>query len=107
MSADEIHNEGAGAAEADTAADETGKRKTRVGVVTSAKMQKTVVVTVERRVRHAVYDKYITRRKKYYAHDEKGECKAGDRVLLEETRPLSRSKRWLVKQVLERGSAQA
>jgi small subunit ribosomal protein S17 len=69
--------------------------KTRLATVTSAKAQKTVGVTVDRRVRHPVYGKFITRKKRYLAHDEIG-CDVGDRVLIEETRPLSRRKRWKV-----------
>lgn len=69
--------------------------KQRVGTVTSAKAQKTVTVTVDRRVKHARYGKYITRLKKYAAHDELG-CSEGERVLIEETRPLSKTKRWRV-----------
>ena len=79
-----------------------GKRKTRTGVVVSDKMQKTVVVLVETRVMHKQFKKYITRSKKYMAHDEEEQCKKGDRVLIEETRPLSRRKRWRVREILER-----
>ncbi|WP_456434239.1 30S ribosomal protein S17 [Thermosulfuriphilus sp.] len=77
-------------------------RRTFVGTVVSDKMDKTVVVMVERLVRHPDYGKYIRRRKKYMAHDEENACRAGDRVLIEETRPLSRHKRWRVRQILER-----
>lgn len=73
-----------------------GTPKTRVGVVTSNKMQKTVVVQVERRVRHGKYGKILTVRKKYKAHDEKNDCKIGDRVRISETRPMSKDKRWRV-----------
>ncbi len=79
-----------------------GKRKEFIGVVVSDKMDKTVVVMVERLVKHPLYGKYIKRRKKYMAHDEKNECKIGDKVLIEETRPLSRRKRWRVKKILEK-----
>ncbi len=79
-----------------------GKRKTRTGVVVSDKMQKTVVVLVETRVMHKQFKKYITRSKKYMAHDEEEQCKKGDRVLIEETRPLSRRKRWRVREIIER-----
>jgi len=75
--------------------------KGRVGVVTSAKMQKTVVVAVVRLVRHAVYKKTIRRSSAFIAHDELG-AKAGDRVRIVETRPLSRHKRWRVTEILER-----
>lgn len=69
--------------------------KQRLGTVTSAKASMTVTVTVDRRVRHPRYGKFITRLKKYAAHDELG-CAEGDRVLIEETRPLSKTKRWKV-----------
>ncbi|MCS7279615.1 MAG: 30S ribosomal protein S17 [Thermodesulfobacteriaceae bacterium] len=79
------------------------KRKRFVGMVVSDRMDKTVVVMVETLVKHPLYGKYIKRRKKYMAHDERNECKIGDKVLIEETRPLSRRKRWRVKEILERG----
>jgi small subunit ribosomal protein S17 len=77
-------------------------RKTLIGIVSSDKMSKTVVVTVSLRVRHAMYKKYISRTLKYKAHDENNEAKVGDRVLLVETRPLSREKRWRVQKILEK-----
>lgn len=80
---------------------ERGRPKTRVGVVTSNKMQKTVVVQVERRVRHAKYGKYLVRRMKYKAHDEANACQIGDRVRIVETRPMSRDKRWRVAETIE------
>ena len=80
-----------------------GRRKQFIGTVVSDKMDKTVVVMVETLVKHPLYEKYIRRRKKYMAHDENNECKIGDKVLIEETRPLSRRKRWRVRQILERG----
>ena len=79
-----------------------GRRKEYIGTVVSNKMDKTVVVVVERLVQHPLYKKYIRRRKKFMAHDERNECEIGDRVLIEETRPLSRHKRWRVKKILER-----
>jgi len=79
--------------------------KERQGVVLSNRMQKTVVVSVERTVRHPKYLKYLKRRSKVKAHDEKSECQVGDRVLIVETRPLSRDKRWRVSRILERGVA--
>ncbi len=82
----------------------TGKRKQRVGEVVSNKMTKTIVVRVERRFPHARYKKVVTAYKKLYAHDEKSEAKVGDRVCVEETRPLSRIKRWRLVNVVERGS---
>lgn len=75
--------------------------KTRLATVTSAKVEKTVTVTVDRRVKHPRYGKYITRLKKYSAHDELG-CQQGDRVRIEETRPLSKTKRWKVVEKLGR-----
>ncbi|HIE38432.1 MAG TPA: 30S ribosomal protein S17 [Anaerolineales bacterium] len=65
-------------------------------------MQKTVVVMVERTRRHPRYGKVVTVRKKFYAHDEKNECRVGDRVRIVESRPLSRTKRWVVEEILER-----
>jgi len=79
--------------------------KERQGVVLSNRMQKTVVVSVERTVRHPKYRKYLKRRTKVKAHDEKSECQVGDRVLIVETRPLSRDKCWRVSRILERGVA--
>jgi small subunit ribosomal protein S17 len=84
----------------------TGRRQERVGVVTTAKMQKTVVVAVQRLVRHQFYKKTIRRTSKFMAHDELG-ARAGDRVRIVETRPLSRLKRWRVAEILERASAEA
>jgi small subunit ribosomal protein S17 len=81
-----------------------GRRKAVVGVVVSDKMQKTVVVKVERLVRHAAYGKMVWRKWKVKAHDEEGRCKMGDTVALIETRPLSRGKRWLVTEVVEKAS---
>jgi small subunit ribosomal protein S17 len=79
-----------------------GSRKTRVGVVVSDKMQKTVVVAVERRVPHPVYGKMVTRTTKFKAHDEENSAKIGDRVRIMETRPLSKDKRWRVVEIVER-----
>ena len=81
---------------------ERGKKKTQVGIVVSNKMDKTIVVMVERLVKHPKYMKYIHKRKKFKAHDEKNECRIGDKVLIWETRPLSKEKRWRVKEILER-----
>ncbi len=83
---------------------ERGKRKTLVGVVASDKMDKTVVVMVHRLVLHPVYKKYVRKNKKVKAHDEKNACHTGDKVLLIETRPLSKGKRWRVKEILERAA---
>ena len=77
-------------------------RKTRVGTVVSDKMQKTVVVEVERAGRHPLYGKIVRHSRRFKAHDEAGEAHLGDKVLIAETRPLSRDKRWRVAQVLER-----
>ncbi len=79
-----------------------GKRKVREGLVVSDKMDKTVVVAVEDRVKHALYGKIIRRTTKYKAHDERNECGVGDRVRLMETRPLSATKRWRVVEILEK-----
>jgi small subunit ribosomal protein S17 len=79
-----------------------GKRKVREGLVVSDKMDKTVVVAVEDRVKHALYGKIIRRTTKYKAHDERNECGTGDRVRLMETRPLSATKRWRVVEILEK-----
>ena len=81
---------------------ERGNFKERVGKVLSEKMDKTVVVGVERLVEHAVYQKTIRRKKKLYAHDEENRCHVGDVVRVIETRPMSRLKRWRVSAILER-----
>jgi small subunit ribosomal protein S17 len=86
---------------------ERGLRKTRIGVVVSDKMDKTVVVKVDWRMRHPRYGKEIRRHKKFYAHDEKNEAKAGDRVRIVETRPLSATKRWRLVEVIERAQTTA
>jgi len=75
-------------------------RKCKVGVVVSDKMDKTVGVLVERTIKHPVFHKEVKRRKKFLAHDETNECKSGDRVRIEESRPLSRRKRWNVVEVI-------
>ena len=79
-----------------------GIRKTQVGMVISDKMDKTVVVEVKRLVAHPLYHKIIRRRVKIKAHDPQNTCQVGDKVLLEETRPISRDKHWRIKQVLEK-----
>jgi small subunit ribosomal protein S17 len=76
------------------------RRKEKVGIVTSNKMQKTVVVTVERRFKHPFYKRVIRRSKRFLAHDEKNQCQVGDTVRIEETRPLSARKRWRVIEVV-------
>ena len=77
-------------------------RKTRTGIVVSDKMQKTVVVAIERRVAHPVYGKMITRTKRLKAHDEQNSAKTGDTVRIVETRPLSKDKRWRVVEIVDR-----
>jgi small subunit ribosomal protein S17 len=79
-------------------------KRTKVGVVVSNKMQKTVVVAVENLVKHGMYQKYIKRTSKFLAHSEQSDINVGDRVLIEETRPLSKRKRWNVREVLEKAS---
>jgi len=79
---------------------ERNSRKVRVGVVASTKMDKTVLVRVERRFKHPIYGKEIRRSTKYKAHDERNECKVGDTVRIMETRPLSKEKRWRVVEII-------
>jgi len=81
-------------------------RKTRIGVVVSDKMDKTVVVLVTRRVKHAMYGKFVKKRIRYKAHDANDSCKVGDEVLIEETRPMSRDKRWRVAQTLKKAAGE-
>ena len=82
----------------------TGKRKQRVGEVVSNKMTKTIVVRVQRRFPHPQFKKIVTSYKKFYAHDEKSEAKIGDTVRIEESRPLSKLKRWKLVEIVERGA---
>ena len=84
------------------AAEKRGSRKTRVGLVVSDKMQKTVVVAVDRRVPHPVYGKMVTRTTRLKAHDEENSAKQGDTVRIMETRPLSKHKRWRVVEIVDR-----
>jgi small subunit ribosomal protein S17 len=81
-----------------------GKRQGKVGVVTSNKMQKTVVITVERQVTHPLYKRVVRKSKNFLAHDEKNECRVGDTVRIEETRPLSALKRWRVVQIIAKAT---
>ena len=81
---------------------EASRKRKLVGVVTSDKMNKTRVVLVERRVSHGKYGKYLTKRTKFKAHDEKNEFKTGDKVEIIESRPLSRDKRWRIEKLIER-----
>jgi small subunit ribosomal protein S17 len=74
--------------------------KERVGIVVSNKMQKTIVVSIENRSAHSKYGKVVVRTKKYKVHDEENQCKEGDRVKISETRPLSRTKRWTLAEIL-------
>ena len=78
------------------------RRRRLVGTVTSDAMDKTVVVSVERKYRHSLYEKVIRSIKKYLAHDENNDCRIGDKVQIVETRPYSRRKRWAVEEILER-----
>lgn len=78
------------------------RRQQKVGVVTSNKMQKTIVVTVERQIIHPLYKRVVRRSRKFMAHDEKGECHVGDTVRIQETRPMSARKRWRVVEVVSR-----
>jgi len=82
---------------------ERGKAKSRVGLVVSNKMQKTVVVRVERRVADRKYGKIVRRAERYKAHDERETSKAGDKVRIVETRPMSKDKRWRVAEIIEKG----
>ena len=82
--------------------DNRNKRKQFSGIVSSSKMEKTVVVKVVRKVPHTIYKKYINKTKKYYAHDPKNLCGIGDTVIIEESKPISKLKRWRVKKVQEK-----
>lgn len=77
-------------------------RKTRVGVVASDKMDKTITVSVVRRIKHPIYGKFMKKTKKFFAHDPENNCNIGDTVKIEETRPLSAKKRWRLIEILER-----
>lgn len=79
-------------------------KKTRQGFVVSNKMEKSVVVVVERKIPHKLYGKYIRQRVRYMAHDSSNQCQVGDLVLIEECRPLSKRKRWLVRSIIERAA---
>jgi small subunit ribosomal protein S17 len=81
---------------------ERNLRKTRTGVVVSNKMDKTVTVAVERKVKHPIYGKFVKKTTKFHAHDEKNECTVGDTVRIMETRPLSKTKRWRMVEVVEK-----
>lgn len=77
-------------------------RKERIGVVVSNKMDKTIVVAVETKEKHPIYGKFVNKTKKFYAHDENNECGEGDRVHIMETRPLSKTKRWRLVEIIEK-----
>ena len=82
--------------------EERNLRKTRTGIVTSNKMTKTITVAVERKVKHPIYGKFVKKTTKFHAHDEKDECTIGDVVKIMETRPLSKTKRWRLVEVVEK-----
>lgn len=81
---------------------ERNLRKLRIGVVSSNKMDKTVTVAVERKVKHPIYGKFVKKTTRFHAHDEKNECSIGDLVKIMETRPLSKTKRWRLVEVIEK-----
>lgn len=81
---------------------ERNLRKQRTGVVSSSSMEKTITVVVERKLRHPIYGKMVKKSKKFHAHDEKNDCNVGDTVRITETRPLSKSKRWRLVEIIER-----
>lgn len=81
---------------------ERAQRKSKFGTVVSDKMEKSIVVSVERRVKHKLYKKYFKKTSKFLAHDENNECTIGDKVRIAETRPLSKRKRWRLVQVIEK-----
>ena len=82
--------------------DKRNLRKERIGVVTSNKMQKSIVVSEVKKVKHPMYGKFVLKTKKYVAHDEQNDCKIGDRVKIMETRPISKSKSWRLVEIIER-----
>ncbi|HVB02620.1 MAG TPA: 30S ribosomal protein S17 [Chitinophagaceae bacterium] len=82
--------------------EERNIRKTRIGVVSGNRMQKTITVKVERRVKHPIYGKFVKKTTKFTAHDEKNECQPGDLVRIMETRPLSKTKRWRLVEIIEK-----
>lgn len=82
--------------------EERNLRKTRIGIVTSNKMDKSIVVTVHRKLRHPLYGKFVKKSTRYMTHDEENTCGVGDRVRIMETRPLSKNKRWRLVEVIEK-----
>ena len=91
-------------AETTSSTQQAGRRKTLIGQVVSTKMAKTIVVEVRRQKAHPFYKRVVSRSKKFYAHDEQGTAQMGDFVKIEETRPLSKLKRWQLKEVLQRAA---
>lgn len=81
---------------------ERNLRKERIGVVASNKMDKTIVVVIERRTKHPIYGKFVKKSTRFFAHDENNECNVGDTVRIMETRPLSKNKRWRLVEIIER-----
>src|SRR5580693_4431565 len=88
--------------ETTTTTEDRNLRKTRIGIVTSNKMDKTITVVVERRIMHPKYGKFLKKSSSFHAHDEKNECTIGDTVKIAETRPLSKTKRWRLVEVVEK-----
>lgn len=86
----------------ETETTQRGRSKTRVGEVVSDKMDKTIVVAVTRQFMHPKYKKFVRKQKRYHVHDQENECRPGDRVLIQETRPLSKTKRWKLKEIIEK-----
>ena len=82
--------------------EERNLRKTKIGVVTSNKMEKSIVVAVERKVKHPIYGKFVKKTTRFHAHDEKNECSIGDLVKIMESRPLSKTKRWRLVEIVEK-----
>jgi small subunit ribosomal protein S17 len=82
--------------------EERNLRKTRTGVVSSSKMNKTITVVIERKVKHPIYGKFVKKTSKFHAHDEKNECAVGDIVKIMESRPLSKTKRWRLVEIVEK-----
>jgi len=101
---EQVAAEGAAAADASAPAKARGRRTEKVGIVTSDKMQKTVVVRVDRLVKHPIYKRYVRRRSKFMAHNDIDGVSIGDQVRIMETRPLSKLKRWRVVEVLRKAS---
>ncbi len=81
---------------------EKALNKVRIGVVASAKMDKTITVLIERKLKHPIYGKFVKKSKKFFAHDEKNECNEGDTVKITETRPLSKNKSWRLVEIIEK-----